>query len=170
MPLNHEPTVPYEQVARCLKYIQSWREHLAHTWVGHVSGAPDMRAIGNAVDELISLALLVEKARRTSPGSVSPLRDMIASSTARSVQDLWTAVGQSASSPILEALFQTGGADKQVSVPDNVLNSPWVERIGEALNLMSPTGGTFGCRRTLTPSPGLLSRYPIGRTAQANAA
>ncbi|MGB6917086.1 MAG: hypothetical protein WBF96_00950 [Phycisphaerae bacterium] len=91
------------------------------------------------MDELISLALLVEKARRTSPGSVSPLRDMIASSTARSVQDLWTAVGQSASSPILAAVFQTGDADKQVPVPDNVLNSPWVERIGEALNLMSPT-------------------------------
>jgi len=140
MLLNHEPTVPYEQVARCLKYIQSWREHLAHMWVGHVSGTPDMRAIGNAVDELISVALLVEKARRTSPGSVSPLRGVIASSTARSVQDLWTAVGQSASSPILAAVFQTGDADKQVPVPDNVLNSPWVERIGEALNLMSPTG------------------------------
>jgi len=139
MPLNHEPTVPYEQVARCLKYIQSWREHLAHAWVGYASGVPDTRAIGNAVDELISVALLEEKARRTSPGSVSPLRGVIASSTARSVQDLWAAVGQSASSPILAAVFQTGDADKQVPVPDNVLNSPWVERIGEALNLMSPT-------------------------------
>jgi len=139
MPLNHEPTVPYGQVARCLKYIQSWREHLAHAWVGYASGAPDTRAIGNAVDELISVALLEEKVRRTSPGSVSPLRGVIASSTARSVQDLWTAVGQSASSPILAAVFQTGDADKQVPVPDNVLNSPWVERIGEALNLMSPT-------------------------------
>jgi len=57
MPPNHEPTVPYEQVARCLKYIQSWREHLAHAWVDYAAGAPDMRAIGNAVDKLISLAL-----------------------------------------------------------------------------------------------------------------
>jgi predicted dehydrogenase len=90
------------------------------------------------VDDLISLALLVEKARRTSPGSVPPLRDVIASSEAGNVQDLWTAVGQSASSPLLAAVFRTTGADKQVPVPDNVLDSPWPERIGEALNLMSP--------------------------------
>ncbi len=140
MPADHEPPVPHEQVAQCLRYIQSWREHLAHAWVTHVSGAPDTRAIGNAVDNFVSLALLVEAARRTSPESVPPLRSVIASSAARSTQDLWTAVGQSASSPLLEVVFQTCGADKHVPVPDNVLNSPWVERIGEALNLMSPTG------------------------------
>jgi hypothetical protein len=140
MSLNHEPTVPYEQVAQCLKYLQSWREHLAHAWVGHMSGAPDPRAIGNAVDDLVSLALLVEKARRTSPESVPPLRDVVASSGARNVQDLWTAVGQSASSPLLEVVFQTCGADKHVPIPDNRLNNPWAERIGEALNLVSPTG------------------------------
>ncbi|HUX02196.1 MAG TPA: N-6 DNA methylase, partial [Phycisphaerae bacterium] len=139
MSLNHKPAVPYEQVARCLKYIQSWREHLAHAWMGHTSGAPDTRAIGNAVDDLVLLALLVEKVRRTAPKSVPALRDVITSSTARSVQDLWTTVGQSASSPMLEAVFQTDNHDEQMFVPDNVLNSPWVERVGEALNLMSPT-------------------------------
>jgi len=138
MPANHEPPIPYERVARCLKYIHDWREHLAHAWVGRVRGIPDTRTIGDAVDDLISLALLVEKARRTSPGSVPPLRDVIASSEAGNVQDLWTAVGQSASSPLLAAVFRTTGADKQVPVPDNVLDSPWPERIGEALNLMNP--------------------------------
>ena len=108
--------------------------------MGHAPGTPDPRAIGNAVDDLFSLAFLVEKVRRTSPKSIPSLRDVIASSTALSVQDLWTAVSRSAASRILEAVFQTGDADKQVSVPDNVLNSPWVERIGEALNRMSPRG------------------------------
>jgi adenine-specific DNA-methyltransferase len=139
MPLSHEPPVPCEQVTRCLNYIHDWREHLAHAWVGRIGGTPDVRVIGDAVDDLISLALLVEKAGRTSPGSVAPLRDVIASSGARSVQNLWTAVGESASSPILADVFQMAGADKQVPVPDNVLNVPWVERIGEALNLMRPT-------------------------------
>ena len=131
--------VAYDGVARCLKYIQSWREHLAHAWVGQVRGAPDTRAIGHAVDDLLSLALLVEKARRTSPGSAPPLREAMGCSGARNVHDLWTAVGQSVSSPILAAVFEATGSDKQVSIPDNVLSSPWVERIGEALNLMSPT-------------------------------
>ena len=140
MPADHESCIPHERVARCLKYIQSWREHLAHAWVGHAPGAPDPRAIGNTVDGLFSLAFLVEKVRRTSPKSIPSLRDVIASSTALSVQDLWTAVSRSASSPILKAVFQTSDADKQVSAPDNVLNSPWVERIGEALNRMSPRG------------------------------
>jgi hypothetical protein len=140
MPIDHEPPVPYEHVTRCLKYIQRWREHLVHEWVGHVSGAPEVRAIGNGVDDLISLTLLVEKARRTSPESVPALRKVIASSAARSIQDLWTAVGRSASSPILEAVFQTGNDGKQISVPDDALNTPWPERIGEALNLMSPKG------------------------------
>jgi len=139
MPASHDPPIPYEQVTRCLKYIHDWREHLAHAWVGRVSGTPDVRVIGDAVDDLISLALLVEKARRTSPASVPMLRDVIASSGAGNVQDLWAAVGQTASSPILAAVFQTTGAEKQVPVPDNVLNGPWLERIGEALNLMSPT-------------------------------
>ena len=131
MPIDHEPPLPHEQATRCLKYIQRWREHLVHAWVGHLSGAPDMRAIGNGVDDLVSLVLLVEKARRTSPESVPALRDVIASSAARSIRDLWTAVGRAASSPILESVFQTGDDDKQISVPDNVLNSPWPERIGE---------------------------------------
>lgn len=139
MPQSHEPPVPYKQVTRCLNYIHDWREHLAHAWVGQVSGAFDVQVIGHAVDDLISLALLVEKAGRTSPGSVAPLRDVIASSGARSVQNLWTAVGESASSPILADVFRMAATDRQVSVPDNVLNSPWVERIGEALKLMSPT-------------------------------
>jgi len=139
MPASHDPPIPYEQVTRCLKHIHDWREHLAHAWVGRVSGTPDVRVIGDAVDDLISLALLVEKARRTSPASVPMLRDVIASSGAGNVQDLWAAVGQTASSPILAAVFQTTGAEKQVPVPDNVLNGPWLERIGEALNLMSPT-------------------------------
>jgi len=139
MPLSHEPPISYEQVTRCLKYIHDWREHLAHAWVGRIRATPDTRVIGDAVDDLISLALLVEKARRTSPGSLPPLRDVIASSGAGNVQDLWICVGQSASSPILAAVFGTTGSDKQVPVPDNVLNGPWVERIGEALNLMSPT-------------------------------
>jgi hypothetical protein len=91
------------------------------------------------VDDLLSLALLVEKARRTSPGSVPPLRVAIGCSGARNVHGLWTAVGQSVSSPILAAVFEATGSDKQLHMPDNVLNSPWVERIGEALNLMSPT-------------------------------
>ena len=136
---NHGPPMPYEQVAQCLKYIHDWREHLVHAWMGRVRGTPDIRAIGNAVDELISLALLVEKARRTSPDCVPPLRDVIASSVAENVQSLWTAVAQSASSPLLAAVFQMAGTEKQVPVPDNVLSSPWPERIGEALSLMSPT-------------------------------
>jgi hypothetical protein len=64
------------------------------------------------VDDLISLALLVEKAGRTLPGSVASLRGVIASSGARSVQNLWTAVGKSAFSPILADVFQMAGADK----------------------------------------------------------
>jgi len=83
MPASHDPPIPYEQVTRCLKYIHDWREHLAHAWVGRVSGTPDVRVIGDAVDDLISLALLVEKARRTSPASVPMLRDVIASSGGR---------------------------------------------------------------------------------------
>lgn len=134
-----EVNVAYDGVAQCLKYIQSWREHLAHAWVGQVRGTPDARVIGHAVDDLLSLALLVEKARRTSPGSAPPLREAMGCSGARNVHDLWTAVGQSVSSPILAAVFEATGSDKQVSIPDNVLSSPWVERIGEALNLMSPT-------------------------------
>jgi len=101
MAVDLEPSVPREQTARCLKYIQRWREHLARTWIGHVSGSPDTRAIGKAVDELISLALLVEKARRISSESVPALRGVVASSAWRSVQDLWASVGHSASSRIL---------------------------------------------------------------------
>jgi len=70
-----EANVAYDGVTRCLKYIQSWREHLAHAWVDQVRGTPDTRVIGHAVNDLLSLALLVEKARRTSPGSVPPLRE-----------------------------------------------------------------------------------------------
>jgi len=72
MPLSHEPPISYKQVARCLKYIHDWREHLAHAWVSRIRATPDTRVIGDAVDDLISLALLVEAARRTSPGSVPP--------------------------------------------------------------------------------------------------
>ena len=140
MPANHDPPIPHERVARCLKYIHEWREHLAHAWEGQVGGTPDVQAIGEAVDDLISLALLVEKTRRVSPDSIVPLRSVIASAGTVSARGLWAAVGQSASSPILAAVFAATGSGTQMPVPDSVLGSPWVERIGEALNLMSPTG------------------------------
>ena len=44
-------------------------------------------------DDLVSLALLVEQARRISPESVPALRDLVAPSAGRSVQDLWASVG-----------------------------------------------------------------------------
>jgi hypothetical protein len=139
MPVSHELSIPQERVARCLKYIHEWRKHLAHAWEGQVRGAPDVQSIGDAVDGLISLALLVEKVRRTSPDTVAPLREVIASAGAASVPGLWAAVGQSASSPILAAVFAATNSNVQMPVPDSVLGSPWVERLGKALNLMSAT-------------------------------
>ena len=61
MPLSHEPRIPHGQVSRCLRYINDWREYLAHAWAGRMRGTPDTRVTGDAVDDLISLALLVEK-------------------------------------------------------------------------------------------------------------
>ncbi len=95
------------------------------------------------MDDLISLALLIEKARQISPGSVAPLRDVITSLKTPSVHALWAAVGQSASSPLLAAVFDGAGSGTPGPVPDKALNSPWVERISEALNLMSPAGIPF---------------------------
>jgi hypothetical protein len=138
-----ELPVPYEQVTRCLKYIHKWREHLAHAWAGQIKGTANVQAAGEAVDDLISLALLVEKARQVSPGSVASLRNVITSLETPSVHDLWTAVSQSASSSLLAAVFDGAGSGTQRPVPDKALNSPWVERISEALNLMSPAGVPF---------------------------
>jgi hypothetical protein len=118
---SRELPVPYEQVTRCLKYIHEWREHLAHAWAGQIKGAANVQAAGEAVDDLISLALLIEKARQVSPGSVASLRDVITSLETPSVYDLWTAVSQSASSPLLAAVFDGDGSGTQGPVPDKAL-------------------------------------------------
>ena len=56
-----------EKLVQCLDYIQSWREYLGHTWLGTEPGLPDIGRIGEAVDHLVSLGLLVDFVRRSCP-------------------------------------------------------------------------------------------------------
>ena len=124
-------SVGKRQVRQYVQYLHRWRRHLCHLWWRAVPDE-DPNHVALAVDDLISLALLLAFVRQYDAKAIPLPVDSISRTEALTTAQLFRLAAGSTGDPLLIRIFQPFSAPPDCVVPRAVLATRWLDRISGA--------------------------------------
>jgi len=147
-----------------LRYLQRWRKELFRVWRQDVGAPVDGQVIGEGVDNLIGLGLLLEHIRRSESCELPLIEDFPGTRSHLTLTEIATAVSERLRNRLLAAALRPDDFGVEFPIPNSVVGGPWERRIADATWLVFRDRGlpmsVFGDFHQLCKERPLASRVP----------
>lgn len=129
--LDLDPPPPLSRQRWYWRYVHRWRKRLFHVWQRDNCKCIDDAVIGQAVDEIIGVALLIEHFRRSGCVDLPTLADACRQQTDPTIGSVVGAVANQTRSNFLASALQPNGF-ATLPFPVSTLDERWERRLADA--------------------------------------
>jgi hypothetical protein len=133
--LDLDPSPPLGRQRWFWRYLHRWRRRLFGMWRCDAHKGVDVSALGQAVDEIIGVALLVEHLRRSGYEHLPTLADACNGQSHPTIGSMVAAIASQTRNDLLAAILQPNDF-AAIPVPTSIFDERWERRIADAVWLM----------------------------------
>jgi hypothetical protein len=133
--LDLEPSPPLGRQRWFWRYLHRWRRRLFVAWQSDANTGVDVSALGQAVDEIIGVALLIEHLRRSGCEHLPMLADACNGQSRPTIGSVVAAVVNQTHDDFLTSILQPNDF-AAIPVPASIFDERWERRIADAVWLV----------------------------------